>query len=535
MGFTTPTGLPNMGVYSGWLQTEITMHLFRVLVASPGDVKERVAVRDEIGRWNEANAERLGVVLLPTLWDEAAPADLRDRPQRVINRHLVDNCHLCIAMFWSRIGTPTDEAEGGAVEEVERMTEHGFPVSVFFDMRDPADGADKTQLKAIRALRERWHGEGFTRDYNNAAQLLGYVRTSLDKLVPEVIRSAVDDGGIIGEWIQIKSCDAPRRYALVNISTRADHSYKIRGVSYASDGKRHTHWPTGAVDVSSRKGNRLVHCFDAKLGDANTIGLTLFDFEHTSSQRPGDRPERRTGRGYYAHVADGRDLAPARENFELLRVTPGLVRRLIDKEELQNSRDRTQFFRRFHRDHAQHRIVLTGGAYSGKTSLANALAEEGYPVLPEAALQVIETAIREEPDFAEWRADKPAQFQQRILTQQQMNERGQLAVAEPCLIMDRSGIDGICYLQEAGEPVPVEFFEYAENLPKGTVFVLGTLENFDARHGTGRASTYEMSLRVGERLRQLYDELLWDVHFLPREYSLEKRLSEVVKFLKGSA
>ncbi|MFM6281891.1 MAG: DUF4062 domain-containing protein, partial [Dolichospermum sp.] len=98
----------------------IEAKLYRVLIASPGDVAdERAIVREEIARWNAMHSETMKIVLLPIGWETDATPDLRERGQAVINRQLVDNCDLLIGVFWTRIGTPTPEAESGTVEEIE--------------------------------------------------------------------------------------------------------------------------------------------------------------------------------------------------------------------------------------------------------------------------------------------------------------------------------------------------------------------------------------------------------------------------------
>jgi hypothetical protein len=77
----------------------------RVLIASPGDtVTERKLVREALEDWNSLHAENHGVMVLPLMWERDATPDMRDRPQGVINRQLVDSADMLIGIFWTRLG-----------------------------------------------------------------------------------------------------------------------------------------------------------------------------------------------------------------------------------------------------------------------------------------------------------------------------------------------------------------------------------------------------------------------------------------------
>nr|WP_256377869.1 DUF4062 domain-containing protein [Synechococcus sp. PCC 7502] len=95
-------------------------------MASPRDVTdERKIVREEIARWNSIHAESKAIVLLPTDWETDATPNSGVSAQTAINRQLVDSCDLLIGIFWTRIGTPTLDAESGTIEEIERSTANG--------------------------------------------------------------------------------------------------------------------------------------------------------------------------------------------------------------------------------------------------------------------------------------------------------------------------------------------------------------------------------------------------------------------------
>src|ERR1700693_5575476 len=130
--------------------------VLRVLIASPGDVpKERIAARKAVKEWNSRYSLTRSIVLLPVMWERDLPNDGTEMPQPLINRHLVDQCDICIGIFWSRIGTPTSKHEGGAVEEVYRMIEANKQIMVFFGRRAVDIDHDAAQLRSVRELEDK--------------------------------------------------------------------------------------------------------------------------------------------------------------------------------------------------------------------------------------------------------------------------------------------------------------------------------------------------------------------------------------------
>ncbi|MEM9809501.1 MAG: hypothetical protein AAF959_29995 [Cyanobacteria bacterium P01_D01_bin.56] len=146
--------------------------LYRVLIASPGDVaRERAIVREEVARWNSMHSESMKIVLLPIGWETDATPDLRERGQAVINRQLVDNCDLLIGVFWTRIGTPTPEAESGTVEEIERAAAEGKRCIVYFsDQPVPPSNVDHSQYEQLQQYKNTLNQRGLTCPYTDTSE-----------------------------------------------------------------------------------------------------------------------------------------------------------------------------------------------------------------------------------------------------------------------------------------------------------------------------------------------------------------------------
>jgi len=143
-----------------------------VMIASPSDVKEdRDAVERAIYSWNDANAEKRGVILRPWRWETSAVPVMGDHPQRLINAQGVDQSDIVIAMFAGRLGSATPDAISGTAEEIEHALEAGKPVHLYFSTAHlPAD-VDTAQLDALRAFRGDMQSKGLLGEYSNLSQL----------------------------------------------------------------------------------------------------------------------------------------------------------------------------------------------------------------------------------------------------------------------------------------------------------------------------------------------------------------------------
>jgi hypothetical protein len=107
-----------------------TVH--RLLISCPGDVpaSDLRAVQKAINRWNVIYGPGFASSVILIAWGTHAAAEFGRHPQEAINDQLVDNCDICIAIFANRIGTPTNVAESGTAEEIERLHNAGCYVGI---------------------------------------------------------------------------------------------------------------------------------------------------------------------------------------------------------------------------------------------------------------------------------------------------------------------------------------------------------------------------------------------------------------------
>ncbi len=161
-----------------------TARILRVLVASPSDVaEERKMVVEKILDWNARHSQS-PVRLEAILWETHAAPESRgegEGPQPPINRHLVDPCDFAIGIFWTRIGTTTKVAPGGAVEEIERMLKARKPVMLYFsDAPVPRAKMDYEQMAQVDKFRASMQLDGLVWNYNSPLELGGLLVSHLD-------------------------------------------------------------------------------------------------------------------------------------------------------------------------------------------------------------------------------------------------------------------------------------------------------------------------------------------------------------------
>jgi hypothetical protein len=174
-----------------------------VMIASPSDVPdERNIVRDALHEWNDIHSVDTGIVLLPVGWETHSSPSLSGRPQQLINERVLDQCDLLIGVFWTRLGTPTGEAESGTAEEIRRHVEEGKPAMVYFSSKPVApETFEPNQYEALNHFKEWCQRQGLTEGYDSIADFSEKIRRQ--------IRITLRDEIYFSELIETASRDDP--------------------------------------------------------------------------------------------------------------------------------------------------------------------------------------------------------------------------------------------------------------------------------------------------------------------------------------
>jgi hypothetical protein len=159
--------------------------VLKVMIASPGDVAaERQIARDVITEWNHIHSEDRGLVLMPIGWETHSAPTMGDRPQAIINKQVLANCDLLVAVFWTRIGSPTGVAVSGTVEEIQEHLRAGKPAMIYFSSAPVRpDSVDEQQYAALKEFKQEIKKTGLVESYDS----LGEFRDKFSRQLTQTI------------------------------------------------------------------------------------------------------------------------------------------------------------------------------------------------------------------------------------------------------------------------------------------------------------------------------------------------------------
>lgn len=162
--------------------------VYRVLIASPSDVEdERQIAADAIREWNDLHSYSRRAALMPLLWETHASPEYGSRPQEAINRQIVDESDLVVGIFWTRIGSPTGEAESGTLEEIQRAAVSGKPIMLYFSQVpiDPYE-IDMDQKEKLRQFRKDVQTNALVETYHSTLEFRDKFSKHLERNMREL-------------------------------------------------------------------------------------------------------------------------------------------------------------------------------------------------------------------------------------------------------------------------------------------------------------------------------------------------------------
>lgn len=140
--------------------------VYRIMISSPSDVvAEREIIHKAIHTWNVCNSEKEGIVLLPMDWQNNSTPEMGYHPQEILNKQLVSESDILIAVFWHRIGSPTLKAESGTIEEINEFINTKKPVMLYFSSKNIPSECDMMQVSRLREFKKSCKDKGLFAEY----------------------------------------------------------------------------------------------------------------------------------------------------------------------------------------------------------------------------------------------------------------------------------------------------------------------------------------------------------------------------------
>jgi hypothetical protein len=168
-----------------------TITEYRCILISPSDVaNERALLSETVRKWNAQVGVRLNCRVELVRWESHSVPDLSASPQGIINQQILNDCDLGVAIFWSRLGTPTEKHNSGSLEELSRLRSEGKRVMVYFcDRAIPQEALDNTQFSILREFRSQLMTEGLVGTYAETRDLTEQFYLHLTNILSESINN----------------------------------------------------------------------------------------------------------------------------------------------------------------------------------------------------------------------------------------------------------------------------------------------------------------------------------------------------------
>lgn len=159
--------------------------IVRVALCGPSDVRREIDLaKNAIEEWNLKHSDALGVNVRASHWQTDSSPDLSARSQGIINRQLIDDSDIVVAIFWYRFGSPTGFSDSGTEEEIRRGIVLDKRVMVYFSKLEPIPpSAELLQLEQLQKFKQFLQPLGLYWDFSSRRQF----RTDFDRHLARAI------------------------------------------------------------------------------------------------------------------------------------------------------------------------------------------------------------------------------------------------------------------------------------------------------------------------------------------------------------
>lgn len=161
------------------------------MIVSPSDVQaERGIVKDALYRWNELNSRYRNIVFSVLGYDINAHADSGMHPQESLNHQLLEDADLVIAIFWTKLGSPTTEYSSGSVEEITKHMKNGKKVLMYFSNKPVEMKLVNTeQYQKLQTYKASIQGDVFYKEYSSDFDFMQIISNDIQLIANQLNQS----------------------------------------------------------------------------------------------------------------------------------------------------------------------------------------------------------------------------------------------------------------------------------------------------------------------------------------------------------
>lgn len=213
--------------------------LLDVLISSPSDVRGDVqTVEEAVLRWNSRQCDQFGVIFRARTWERDVGPAWDGSAQQAINAQLVERVHAAIALFWHRLGQPTDRYPSGTIEEISTLSARGVPPAILKCERALPTDLDTSQFDDLKSMIEALRQRGLVRTYVQKETLVDLVDSYLSQMARwylEGVGSGHDPMGLVATPEQLVAF----RNELRAHRRHVEHAASFFGLANANNHQQH--------------------------------------------------------------------------------------------------------------------------------------------------------------------------------------------------------------------------------------------------------------------------------------------------------
>lgn len=262
----------------------VSVTRYNVLLSSPGDAVHYCEVADSaIKAINRTHSATTGIELYPVDWRRDSRADSGDEPQALLNKQIVDDADIVLAIFKERFGTPTKGYGSGTEEEIRRALDQGKQVMLYtWQAPEGFKPKDPEQFKAIAALKNSLSSTVMYASFNDTEELRQRVTHDFTKLIFELEGDAKpkkpalslvcvdEDGGAVSANLLVRKGLAKSKFKPAAFDGRVQSAFKKVAESPVRKPKR---TQVERQDEGSRKASDVTKPSSAAVGGLSAQAL----------------------------------------------------------------------------------------------------------------------------------------------------------------------------------------------------------------------------------------------------------------------